>query len=269
MAGLNLSRSLSPSRYRAVITGASGGIGAAIARQLAPMSESLILVGRRAAPLHALRTELPTSVQLVCGDLTESATLDAIEEAARQGGINLLINNAGVSDFHSFETQSDDTIRTLLDTNLLAPMLLTRRLLPLLRQQPAAQIINIGSVFGLLGFPGFAAYGASKAGIKGFSQALRRELADSTVEVRHFAPRATRTDINSDAVNAMNRELGTTEDTPQVVAAEFAAFLNGKGWQRTLGAKERFFVLLNALLPGLPDDAIRKQLPAIRKHLPK
>lgn len=256
-------------RYRAVITGASGGIGAAIVRQLAPTSDSLILVGRRAAPLQALRDELALPVQLVCGDLTESATLDAIEAAARQGGINLLINNSGVSDFHSFETQSADTIRTLLDTNLLAPMLLTQRLLPLLRQQAAAQIINVGSVFGMLGFPGFATYCASKAGIKGFSQALRRELADSSVEVRHFAPRATRTAINSDAVNAMNRELGTSEDTPQVVAAEFTAFLNGKGWQRTLGAKERFFVLLNALLPGLPDDAIGKQLPTIRKHLPK
>lgn len=259
-----------PCRYRAVVTGAGGGIGAAIARQLAPLSDSLILVGRRAAPLHALRAELKVPVQLVCGDLTDAATLDAIEAAARQGGgVNLLVNNAGVSDFHSFETQSADTIRALLDTNLLAPMLLTRQLLPLLRQEPSAQIINVGSVFGLLGFPGFAAYGASKAGIKGFSQALRRELSDSAVEVRHFAPRATRTDINSDAVDALNRELRTSEDTPSAVAAEFAAFLRGGRWQRTLGAKERFFVLLNALLPGLPDDAIRKQLPAIRKHLPK
>lgn len=259
-----------PHRYRAVVTGAGGGIGAAIARQLAPMSESLILVGRRAAPLDALRAELQVPVQLVCGDLTDAATLDAVEEAARHnGGVNLLVNNAGVSDFHSFETQSEDAIRMLLDTNLLAPMLLTRRLLPLLLRQPAAQIVNVGSVFGLLGFPGFAAYGASKAGIKGFSQALRRELSDSTVKVRHFAPRATRTDINSGAVDDMNRELGTAEDTPQMVASEFATFLGGSRWQRTLGAKERFFVLLNALLPGLPDDAIRKQLPAIRKHLPK
>ena len=261
-----------PGRHRAVITGAGGGIGAAIARRLAPRADALILVGRRAAPLQALRAELPASVpvQLVCGDLTEAATLAAIEAAARAaGGVNLLINNAGVSGFHSFETQPADAIRTMLDTNLLAPMLLTRQLLPLLRQAPSAQIVNIGSVLGALGFPGFAAYGASKAGLAGFSQALRRELSDTGVEVRHFAPRATRTGINSDAVSAMNGELKTAEDTPEAVAAEFIAFLDGTAWQRTLGAGERFFVLLNKLLPGLPDGAIRKQLPVIRKHLPK
>lgn len=264
--------SLSPlqsGRYHAVITGASGGIGAAIAHRLAPHCTSLILVGRRPAPLHALRAELPLQVQLVCGDLTAPATLQAIQDAAqRQGGLNLLVNNAGVSDFHSFETQTPAKIRQLLDTNLLAPMLLTQHLLPLLRQAPAAQIINIGSVFGLLGFPGFAAYGASKAGLHGFTQALRRELADTTVSARYFAPRATRTGINSSAVTAMNQALGTQEDSPEQVAAAFMGFLGGTEWRRTLGGKERFFVLLNQLLPALPDGALRKQLQLIRKYMP-
>lgn len=257
-------------RYRAVVTGAGGGIGAAIARQLAPLADSLILVGRRAAPLQLLRSELKVPVQLVCGDLADAATLAAIEAAARQsGGLNLLVNNAGVSEFHSFETQSPDAIRGMIETNLLAPMLLTRQLLPLLRQAPSAQVVNVGSIFGLLGFPGFAAYGASKAGLKGFSQSLRRELSDTGVEVRHFAPRATSTGINSSAVNAMNDELNTTQDTPEAVAAAFVAFLGGHAWQRTLGGKESFFVLLNKLIPALPDGAIRKQLQVIRKHLPK
>jgi short-subunit dehydrogenase len=259
------------SPYRAVLTGASGGIGAAIARQLAPRSELLILVGRNRVALEALRRELqPCPVHLVCGDLTEPATLVEIEAAARRlGGINLLINNAGVSDFHAFDSQSAEVIGQLLETNLVAPMLLTRQLIALLLAAPAAQIVNIGSVFGLIGFPGFAAYCAAKSGLKGFSQALRRELADSTVEVRHFAPRATRTAINSAAVSAMNRELNTAEDTPEQVAAALLRFLDGGAWQRTLGAKERFFVLLNKLLPALPDGAIRAQLPIIRKHLPK
>lgn len=257
-------------RYRAVVTGAGGGIGAAIARHLAPAADSLILVGRREAPLQLLRAELPIPVQLVCGDLTDTATLASIEAAARaMGGLNLLVNNAGVSEFHSFETQSPDAIRAMLETNLLAPMLLTRQLLPLLRLAPSAQVVNVGSIFGLLGFPGFAAYGASKAGLKGFSQALRRELSDSAIEVRHFAPRATSTGINSSAVNAMNEELNTAQDTPEKVAAAFVAFLGDNAWQRTLGGKESFFVLLNKLIPALPDGAIRKQLQVIRKHLPK
>lgn len=257
--------------YRAVLTGASGGIGAAIARQLAPQCALLILVGRNRDALEALQRELQgCEVHLVCGDLTDPATAAAIEAAARRlGGINLLLNNAGVSDFHAFQSQPADVIASMLNTNLLAPMLLTRALIPVLGEAPAAQIVNIGSVFGHIGFPGFAAYCAAKAGLAGFSQALRRELADSTVEVRYFAPRATRTAINSAAVSAMNRELGTGEDTPEQVAAALAGFLAGKGWRRTLGAKERFFALVNAVLPALPDGAIRKQLPVIRKHLPK
>jgi len=148
-------------------------------------------------------------------------------------------------------------------------MLLTQELLPLLAAAPAAQIVNIGSVFGSLGFPGFAAYGAAKAGLAGFSQALRRELADSTIRVRHFSPRATRTPINSGAVVALNRELQTAEDTPEAVADAFLRFLSGTSGQHTLGAKERLFVLINKLAPGLPDNAIRKQLAQIRKHLPR
>jgi len=96
-----------------------------------------------------------------------------------------------------------------------------------------------------------------------------RELADTTIAVRPFSPRATRTAINSAAVDAMNRELKTAEDTPEVVAEAFMRFLAGSAGQHVVGAKERFFVLLNKLLPGLPDNAIRKQLVQIRKHLPR
>lgn len=258
-----------PLRFRAVITGAGGGIGAAVARQLAPLCDSLVLVGRRPAPLHALRAELQLPVQLVCGDLTEASTLAAVHAAAvSHGTVNLLVNNAGVSDFHSFATQAPDKIRQLLDTNLLAPMLLTQQLLPLLQSAPTAQIVNVGSVFGMLGYPGFAAYGASKAGLHGFSQALRRELADTNITVRYFAPRATRTDINSTAVNAMNLALGTEADSPEQVASALIEFLGQHSWRRTLGGKERFFVLLNQLFPALPDNALRKQLQVIRKYLP-
>lgn len=258
-------------RYRAVLTGASGGIGAAIARRLAPRADFLILVGRQRQALDALAAHLgDCKVQVVCGDLREAQTLATIAATVRSGGgINLLVNNAGVSSFHAFETQAPGAIRDLIDTNLVAPMLLTRELLPLLGQASTAQVINIGSVFGSVGFPGFVAYGAGKAGLAGFSQALRRELSDTAITVRHFSPRATRTAINSAAVDAMNLDLGTAEDTPDAVAHAFMDFLGGKTGQYTLGTKESFFVLLNKMLPALPDNAIRKQLAQIRKYLPR
>jgi short-subunit dehydrogenase len=257
-------------RYRAVLTGAGGGIGAAIARRLVAQSDLLIVVGRDRDRLAYLARELDgTPVHIISGDLCDPRTVGMVATAARDCGVNLLVNNAGVSAFHAFETQDPVAIRQLIDTNLVAPMLLTRALLPQLGLASSAQVINIGSVFGSLGFPGFAAYGAAKAGLAGFSQSLRRELADTSIAVRHFSPRATRTTINSAAVDALNRELGTAEDAPEAVAEAFMRFLTGTASQHTVGAKERLFVLLNKLLPGVPDNALRKQLVQIRKHLPR
>ncbi|GAB3549857.1 SDR family oxidoreductase [Noviherbaspirillum agri] len=265
-----MSVSFADAPLRAVLTGASGGIGKAIARELAPHAEWLVLVGRNVAVLETLKKELGAHVHIVAGDVTEQPTLLAIEDKAHQlGGMNLLVNNAGASDFHAFDTQDVDAIRRLLDTNLLAPMLLTRQLLPLVRRAPAAQIVNIGSIFGYVGYPGFAAYCASKSGLRGFTQALRRELSDTSINVRHFAPRATSTAINSAPVEAMNRELKNAQDTPEHVARQFLQFLRGTAWETKLGAKESFFVLINHLLPKMPDKAIFSQLPVIRKHLPR
>jgi len=257
--------------YRAVLTGASGGIGAAIAERLAARCSLLILAGRNREALDELAGRLRgCTVRIVSGDLCDDATLDAIAACARDnGGIDLLVNNAGISSFHAFETQPAAAIRAQVETNLVAPMLLTRTLLPLLHLASVAQVVNIGSVFGSLGYPGFAAYGAAKAGLAGFSQSLRRELADTGVKVRHFSPRATRTAINSAAVNRMNTALRTNEDTPEAVADAFMDFLAGTAAERTLGGSERFFVLVNKVLPGIPENAIRKQLGQIRKYLPR
>lgn len=258
------------SGIRAIVTGSAGGIGSAIARSLAPRADWIILVGRNEDTLRTLQRTLGEKTHVVAGDLTQGATLDAIvQRASALGGLNLLVNNAGVCDFHAFETQERAAIRSLVDTNLVAPMLLSGAVLPLLRASAPSQIINVGSLFGFIGYPGFSAYGASKAGLRAFTQALRRELADTGVDVRHFVPRATRTAINSDRVVALNRELHTAEDSPETVAAQFQHFLDGSRWETKIGVKETFFAFVNSLLPAMPDKAIRAQLPVIRKHMPK
>ncbi|WP_420477169.1 SDR family oxidoreductase [Noviherbaspirillum sp. ST9] len=255
---------------RAIVTGSAGGIGSAIARGLAAHAQWLILVGRNEDALRALQRSLGANTHVVAGDLTQAATLDAIVQLARSlGGLNLLVNNAGVCDFHAFETQDPVAIRSLVDTNLVAPMLLSRAVLPLLQAAAPSQIINVGSLFGFIGYPGFSAYGASKAGLRAFTQALRRELADTGVDARHFVPRATRTGINSERVVALNRDLRTVEDSPEMVASQFQHFLAGRHWETKIGAKETFFAFVNSLLPAMPDRAIRAQLPVIRKHMPK
>ena len=220
---------MSQNRYKAVLTGATGGIGQAIAKQLAPQCEHLILLGRNEAKLAALQEALATSgakIEVLAGDIGDVNTHQQLEALAKStGGINLLINNAGTSQFKSFNEQSSGEIQGLLNTNLLAPMLLSKCLLDLLQKEDKAQIINIGSIFGYIGFPGFATYCSSKFGLRGFSQSLRRELSDTSVSVRYFAPRATKTPINSDTVMQMNAELKTESDTPEYVATELMKFL--------------------------------------------
>jgi short-subunit dehydrogenase len=258
--------------YKAVLTGATGGIGRAIALQLAPQCSSMILMGRNTEKLEALKEELANiavQVQIVSGDLCEDSTSVRLMDAVlAQQGINLLINNAGISLFKSFEDQTEKDITQLILTNLVSPMLLSKQLLPHLKQVPS-QIINIGSIFGYLGFPGFSTYCAGKFGLRGFSQSLRRELSDTSVSVRYFAPRATNTSINSDQVTQMNAELKTDSDTPEFVAKEFMKFLTGNAWEKKLGFKESFFVFMNNLFPGVPDKAIQGQLPIINKYLKK
>jgi short-subunit dehydrogenase len=258
-------------RYRAVLTGAGGGIGAAIAAALAPMCEILLLVGRDAARLSKIQRELARSgarSRAVAADLTTDSGREAAVRAAVEtpGGVDLLINNAGTSEFAWLADQSDEAVERILQINAIAPMQLTRRLLPLLHAQPAATIVNVGSIFGYLGYPGCAAYSASKFALRGFTEALRRELADGPVRVAYFAPRATRTALNSDALCALNAELGVAMDAPGTVAAELVRLVRRPARERLLGMPEKLLARLNQLLPGLVDGALRRQLPLIRRY---
>lgn len=261
--------------YRAVLTGAAGGIGQSLALALAASCSAMLLVGRNAEKLSALREKLVAlhpdlEILLIAADLSSDVGREATLIAAKSlpGGVNLLINNAGVSDFHAFASQPMDTVESLITTNLLSPILLCQKFLPLLQAQPNGQIVNIGSVFGDIGYPGFAAYCATKSGLRGFTQALRRELSDSRVRVRYFAPRATRTGINSSAVDQMNAALKTQADEPKVVAQAFMDFLRSDRNERVLGWPEQLFVLINRLRYQITDNAIGKQLEVIKRYLP-
>ncbi len=136
---------------------------------------------------------------------------------------------------------------------------------PLLRRQPRALLVNLGSTFGSIGYPGFTAYCASKFALRGFSEALRRELADSQIKVLYIAPRATRTAMNSADVVAMNNELKVEMDDPQEVARQIVHAIATEREELYLGWPEKLFVRLNGLLPRLVDQALRKQLPVIKR----
>lgn len=258
---------------RILLTGASGGLGGALASELAAAGATLLLAGRDTARLAELAAGLPADGgrrhSMVRTDLARPEGIAAAAGAAREFGANVLINNAGVGGFGLYERQTWEDIDTLLATNLAAPMRLTHALLPWLKAQPQAAIVNIGSTFGSLPFAGFAAYSASKAGLRGFSQALRRELADSEVAVIHIAPRAIDTALNNAAVVALNRALGNPCDSAEQVAAQVVAALRRGDGERHLGFPERLFAWLNGVSPALIDRGLAGKLATIKQHAPR
>lgn len=255
---------LSTSRF--LITGASGGIGQAMVAQLCSGGAHVLLVGRQSAALQALAKQFPGQVELIFADLRERPGRDAVLAAARNfAGLNGLINLAGVNQFALLEHQQDEVIADMVAINITATLQLTRHVLPLLRQQPNALLVNVGSTFGSIGYPGFAAYCATKFALRGFSEAMRRELADTHVKVLYVAPRATQTGMNAAAVVELNRELKVRMDDPQAVARQIVRAIEREREELYLGWPEKMFVRLNSLLPRVVDQALRKQLPLIQR----
>jgi len=266
-----MSKRIDLSEARVLLTGAGGGIGRALAASLLGRGAQIILVGRNQARLSAVARELDPGGQrasVVAADITRAPDRARICVAASRWneGVNVLINNAGVNQLCLFEEESAADIEVALSTNILAPMYLSNALLSSLQRQPAASILNIGSVLGAIGHPGHVTYSTTKFALRGFSEALRRELAGTTVKVSYLAPRATRTSMNAASVERMNAELGVAMDAPEVVAEVACSLIEQGGATATIGWPESFFSRVNALLPRLVDNAFRRQLPIIERH---
>lgn len=254
---------------RALVTGAGGGIGRAIVGELLRAGAQVLMVDRDALAMEDI--EVPAAAaqpERHVADLTSVEDRTRLCGIARtwRGGINILVNNAGLNPFGLYEDLQPAQIDLAIAVNLQAPMHLCRDLLPHLRNRAPAAIVNTGSVFGAIGFPGYVAYSTTKFALRGFTEALRRELAGSGVAVQYLAPRATRTTINSPAVERMNLELGVAMDPPSRVAATLVALLRSGRPSAVVGWPERAFVKLNAVLPAIVDRAVRGQLPIIERH---
>ena len=257
-------------KARILLTGATGGLGRALALALAEQGAALLLAGRDPAKLAELHERIAATgcdAKGIAADLNRIEGIESVAAAARDFDVNVLINNAGVNAFGLFERQDWQAVQQVIATNLLAPMQLTHALLPWLKACERAAIVNIGSTFGSLPFPGFTAYSSAKAGLRGFSQGLRRELADSHVEVVHVAPRTIATALNNDAVNALNRALGNHADTPAEVARQIVAALRAGRGERHFGFPERLFAWLNGVAPALIDQALKSRLAIVKRHV--
>ena len=220
-------------------------------------------------PLEQLNQQLAGEHYTLQADISSSKDRNSILNFCQhlEQGVDILINSAGIGQFSLFNDMDEDHIAAIININLTSTLLLTQALLPLLLARPKAQVINVGSILGSIGFPGSTVYCATKFGIRGFSEALRRELLDTAVSVRYFAPRATKTAINNNSVVAMNTALGTKMDSAEYVAQQLVAFIKTKNANKFLGWPEKLFVRINSVLPAVVEKSIFKQLPIIKRYL--
>ncbi len=174
----------------ALVTGASGGIGAEIARVLHRAGASVGISGTRVEPLEALASELGERVHVLPCNLSDAAAVDALPKQAAEalGSVDILVNNAGITRDNLFMRMSDEEWQSVLDVNLTAAMKLCKGVIRGMMKARWGRIVNISSVVGATGNPGQANYAASKAGLVGMSKAIAYEVASRGITVNCIAP---------------------------------------------------------------------------------
>lgn len=174
----------------ALITGASGGIGSAIARRLHAMGAKVALSGTRQEPLERLANELGESAFILPCNLNDMAAVEALPKQAIDalGSLDILVNNAGITRDNLFMRMSDEEWQTVINVNLTATMKLCKGALRGMMKSRWGRIINISSVVGATGNPGQGNYAASKAGMVGMSKSLAYEVASRGITVNVVAP---------------------------------------------------------------------------------
>jgi NAD(P)-dependent dehydrogenase (short-subunit alcohol dehydrogenase family) len=246
-----------------VITGASSGIGEATARALAARGHSLALAARRADRLRQLVQETGAAdrILIVPADVSEPAALKALADAAgeRFGHIDIWINNAGVSypDKVAWWELEPERIDSIVRINLIAPILSVGAALPWLKKSKRPQIINIGSVSGFVAVKGV--YSATKFGIRGLTEAMRRELASEGVSASMVSPGYVHTEMTG------NRHSASKMPGPEIVVKEIMSLIEN-GPRRNVVVPRRYSlpIWLNMLLPGLVDFALARQRKGVK-----
>ncbi|MEL6294473.1 MAG: 3-oxoacyl-ACP reductase FabG [Pseudomonadota bacterium] len=174
----------------ALVTGASGGIGAAIAKALHDAGASVGLSGTRVEPLEALAAQLGERAHVLPCNLSDSEAVEALPKQAADamGGVDILINNAGITRDNLFMRMSDDEWQSVLDVNLTSAMRLCKGVIRGMMKARWGRIVNISSVVGATGNPGQANYAASKAGMVGMTKSIAYEVASRGITVNAVAP---------------------------------------------------------------------------------
>jgi short-subunit dehydrogenase len=245
-----------------LITGAGSGIGRALAIEAAQRGMIVALCGRRETALEGTAALLGQVSQhlVIPADITTPQDRRRIVGAisGEWKALDILVNNAGVVEGGAIEKFDDDAISKTFLTNVIAPIALTRDLMPLLAAARPSRVVNIGSVFGDIAYPQFSSYSASKFALRGFSNALRREWKHTGIGVTYAAPRATRTDA-AVAFNDLIANAKMSVDAPAKVAQQIWRSVASGHDSIYAPAPERIYVAIQRIFPQIIDWALSRQ----------
>jgi len=225
----------------ALVTGASGGIGGAIAKALHAAGATVGLSGTRVEPLEALAAELGERAHVLPCNLSDSEAVDALPKQAIEamGSVDILVNNAGITRDQIFMRMSDDEWQSVIDVNLTSAMRLCRGVMRPMMKSRWGRIINVSSIVGATGNPGQVNYVASKAGLVGMTKSIAYEVASRGITANAVAPgfiaTAMTDKLNDDQKETINKQIpaarmGTSEEIAAAVlylASPEAGYVTG------------------------------------------
>jgi len=252
-----------------IITGASSGIGAAVARRLARDGTRLTLAARRLERLEQVAAEVDAlggEALIVQTDVRNRDELQHMVKNTldRWGHIDVLLNNAGIGHDKPLIRLKSEKIRNEIHINLIAVIECAQMVLPIMLHQKSGHIINVASIAGLIATPGGTVYSASKYGVNGFSDALRRELRGSGIYVSAFCPGYTPTEISPELKSIAEEQLGAPRPPglmPVIYVAEQIARLIRHPRRRVIIPPSwNLLVIAAFLFPGIADGLIHRFL---------
>ena len=250
---------------RVIITGASSGIGRELATQLAAEGCKIVINARRKERLEELAAEIVASggqCEIVEGDVTEPAVRTRLLQTARDsfGGLDILINNAGIGAMGRFDEASQDRLRQIFEVNFFAVTELVRESLPLLKEGNEPVIVNLSSVLGHRAVPLKSEYCASKFAIHGFSDAIRAELVQDGIDVLLVSPSTTDSEFFDAAIDDPTKRDWKKGGamSPEIVASRTVRAIKKRLHEIILTFGGRILVWLDRMIPGIANRIIAK-----------